>query len=246
MDSFISTFVIILPGIMAYFWLQLFGINPPVKHTSPEMTGIAALLWLPISGATLFVLNVLSILIEDSQICVVHIPRAWEINEIKIATGDFRYLLLFMATSAIISFVFCSWWARKGHPWMHRKINEVRKSRGMAPLSSTATVWEEFFIKIEDDEQGNKEKQMLLQIQKLSDPDDVITGYMAKASRPHEVDKALVLGEVEEWQEYVEEGDFKIKRVYYDFKNGVIIKELDPKEYTPKEKKDTPSNEEGV
>lgn len=249
MESFISSFVIILPGLMAYFWLQLFGINPPVKHTTTEMTGIAALLWLPISGFTLLILNALSILLESSICaCAIQIPRGWAISDIKIATGDFRYLLLFMGTSAIISFFLCAWWARKGHPWMHNKINEVRIKRGMAPLSTTATVWEEFFIKIEDneDETKNKGKQMLLQVQKIDKPDCVITGYMAKASRPHEADKALVLGDVEEWKERLEYYDFKIKRVYYDIKNGVLIKELDPNDYKEKEKKDSPSGEEQV
>ncbi|GAB1529603.1 hypothetical protein YSY22_10250 [Brevibacillus formosus] len=115
-------------------------------------------------------------------------------------------------------------------------------------MSTTSTVWEEFFIKIEneDKQQGNKEKQMLLQIQKIDKPDDVVTGYMAKASRPHEIDKALVLGHVEEWQERLDYYDFKTKRVYYDFKNGVIIKELDPVNYTEKKEKDSPSEEEHV
>ncbi|MCI4601738.1 hypothetical protein MRS84_22635, partial [Escherichia coli] len=54
------------------------------------------------------------------------------------------------------------------------------------------------------------------------------------------------LGHVEEWQERLDYYDFKTKRVYYDFKNGVIIKELDPVNYTEKKEKDSPSEEEHV
>jgi hypothetical protein len=53
MEAFLSTFVFLLPGIIAYFWIQVFGLNHSIKHTAPELSGITALLWLPGSFTTL-------------------------------------------------------------------------------------------------------------------------------------------------------------------------------------------------
>lgn len=57
MDSLLGTIVFILPGFLAYFWLQSFGITPVTKHSSGELTAISALLWLPVSFVTLLIYN---------------------------------------------------------------------------------------------------------------------------------------------------------------------------------------------
>ncbi|MEK4610162.1 hypothetical protein MHI31_08830 [Bacillus sp. FSL K6-0067] len=58
MEQFISIIIFSLPGLLAYFWLQLFGLNPTIKHTPTEMVGLSALLWVPITGLTIISYNV--------------------------------------------------------------------------------------------------------------------------------------------------------------------------------------------
>jgi hypothetical protein len=230
MAEFISTFVFILPGIMAYFWLQLFGLNPSVKHTAPELSGISALLWLPVSFSTLMLLNLYSTVNISNNLTV---DTVWTIEDLNSATSDIKYLMLFLTVSFFVSFFVCWVWGLWGYNLVRIAINKVRKTRKIAALSSSQSVWEEFFIKIEDPDKN--EKEAVYMIYKIDKPEEKIIGTMTKVSRPLEIDRSLVLEETEEWKESVEKHyDFDVKRVYIDTKTGMVVKELNPKEYTTK------------
>src|SRR5690625_5078281 len=131
MAEFLSTFVFILPGIMAYFWLQVFGLNPPVKHSAPELSGIAALLWLPISFVTLLALNTWGIVVTVN---LLNVDQVWSIDELNAATSDIRYLMLFLIVSVFVSYVLCRLWSIWGNTFLQNRINSVRKRRRIAPL----------------------------------------------------------------------------------------------------------------
>ncbi|MGE6379891.1 hypothetical protein [Peribacillus muralis] len=229
MSEFISTFVFILPGIMTYFWLQLFGLNPSVKHTAPELSGIAALLWLPVSFVSLLLLNTWSILVKVRFLSV---ESVWTMDELNTATSDIKYLVLFLIVSFITSFFLCWLWSTWGNDIIRIAINKVRKSRKIAPISSSASVWEEFFIKINEDEE---EKKAVYIVYKIDKPEEFVVGSMTRASRPLETDKGLVLEDTEEWKESIENDyDYDVKRLYVDTKSGMVVKELDHK--NPKNK----------
>ncbi|MEH7899758.1 hypothetical protein V7639_18225, partial [Bacillus pumilus] len=59
MGEFISTIIFTLPGLICYYWLQLFGITPNQKHNPFEMVGISALLWMPVSVISIVAYNFL-------------------------------------------------------------------------------------------------------------------------------------------------------------------------------------------
>jgi hypothetical protein len=229
MSEFISTFVFILPGIMAYFWLQLFGLNPSVKHTAPELSGIAALLWLPVSFITLFLLNIWGRVVN---IKILSVQSVWTVKELNSATSDLKYLVLFISLSFIVSFFLCWIWSLWGIKILQICINKVRDSRNLAPLSSSASVWEEVFIKIDE---GEKEKEAVFVVYKIDKPEDFIAGSMTKASRPLETDKSLVLENTELWMDSIKNDyNYEVKRIYIDTKSGMVVKEIDHK--NPKEK----------
>lgn len=237
MSQFMSTFIFILPGIMAYFWLQVFGINPSVKHTAPELSGLAALLWLPVSFTTLLVLNIWGYFINEGPFDV---NVVWTLDELNIAISDINYSFLFLMLSFIVSFLLCWAWGKWGNDILRDIINKVRKSRDVAPLSSTASVWEEFFIKINgsdkknDSDKNNKGKEAVYLIYKLDKPEEFIIGSMTKASRPFEIDKAVVLSDVERWKDSLKYYEYEVINAYVDIKSGMVVKELDFK--NPKEK----------
>lgn len=234
MGEFLSTFVFILPGIMAYFWLQVFGLNPSVKHTAPELSGIAALLWLPVSFITLLVLNTSGRLIKKD---IFSVDQVWTVEDLNKATSDIKYLVLFLLASFIVSFFVCWFWSLWGHEFLRNRINYVRKTRKIAPLSSSSSVWEEFFIKInKDDEESNPvAKEAVYLVYKIDKPEEFIIGSMTKASRPIEVDKALVLEDTTQWNESIKNDfEYDTLRVYIDTKSGMVVKEIDFK--NPKNK----------
>ncbi|QOS89240.1 hypothetical protein [Peribacillus sp. JNUCC41] len=222
MAEFLSTFVFILPGIMAYFWLQAFGLTPSVKHTAPELSGIAALLWLPVSFGTLLVLNAWGAVFKNGPLSV---KRVWTVENLNTATSDIQYLVLFLFLSFVVSFLICSLWSLWGNDILHMLINKIRKLRKIAPLSSSTSVWEEFFIKVNEDE---KEKEAVYIVYKIDKPEEKIIGSMAKASRPVETDKGLVLEKTNEWKESINKHyDYEVKRVFVDTKSGMVIEEID-------------------
>ncbi|EAR66237.1 hypothetical protein B14911_10897 [Bacillus sp. NRRL B-14911] len=233
MENFLSTFVFILPGIMTYFWLQAFGLNSPVKHTAPEVSGIAALLWIPITLLTLTVLNIYSKAGPINSVFTV--DSTWTVTDFVNATADLKYLSLFLGISAVVSYLFSWFWASKGNLFLQGMVNFVRRKRKIAPLSQSATVWEEFFIKInrsdideeENFEEAINEKKALLLVYKIDKKEEFVVGSMTKASRPYEVDKALVLDDTEIWFEALNHYDYPVIRTYVDVKSGVIVKELD-------------------
>jgi hypothetical protein len=241
-ENFLSTFVFILPGIMTYFWLQAFGLNSPIKHTAPEVSGIAALFWIPITLLSLTILNLYST--QGPQNSFFSVDTAWTVKDFVSATADIKYLALFLALSAVVSFFFSWFWATVGNVWLQACINFVRKKREVAPLSQSATVWEEFFIKINkikepqeetDNRQENDDgKQALLLVYKIDKKEEFIIGSMTKASRPYEQDKALVLDDTDVWKELLEHFDYPTIRSFVDIKSGVIVKELDAKNGVPK------------
>jgi hypothetical protein len=246
MVEFLSTFVFILPGIMAYFWLQVFGLNPSVKHTAPELSGIAALLWLPVSFGSLLVLNAWGKVMNTVPFKV---NIVWTVEDLNAATSDIRYLVLFLFVSFLVSFIISWLWSWIGSELIRKLINRVRESRGIAKLSPSSSVWSEFFIRIdskntkrgsndrvenednegnaENNEKKNKEKEAVYIVHKVDKPQEFVIGSMTKASSPLEMDKGLVLDNVQEWLDSLEDYEYKVNRAYIDIKSGMVVKELD-------------------
>lgn len=130
--------------------------------------------------------------------------------------------------SFIISYFICWIWSLWGYSLLSRAINKVRNSRTIAPLSSSTTVWEEFFIKY--DQNNNKKvigKEAVYKVYKIDKKEDYIIGSMTKASRPQEVDKALVLESTKEWKCTITDDSYKINRIYIDTKTGMVVEEID-------------------
>ncbi len=231
LEGFLSTFVFILPGIMAYFWLQVFGLNPTIKHTAPELSGISALLWLPVSFSTLLLLNLWSNINKIDYFIVDNVKTITDLNK---ATSDIRYIALFLLVSLVVSYYICWFWCLWGNEFLRSRINNVRKSRGIALLSSSASVWEEFFIKINNDNakeekecENVQSKKAVLIVYKIDKPEEFVAGSMTKASRPFELDKSLVLEDTQEWVDSINNDyDYDVKRVYVDIKSGMVVKEL--------------------
>jgi len=240
MGDFLSTFVFILPGIMAYFWLQVFGMTPSTKHIAPEIYGVAALFWLPISFLSLLALNCWGYFFGHGWYDVSIVKTVEEFN---IATSNFDYLLVFLLVSFLVSFVICFIWSAWGAKLIGVLIDLVRSFNNLAPLSKSSSTWEEYFIRIDDesnklseDSKANrlhklivktkKQKRAVYKIYKLDKPETYIAGSMIKVSRPLENDKGIVLADSDIWKDYVDE-DYPILRVYVDVKSSLVIEEID-------------------
>lgn len=236
MDNFLGAVVFLLPGVLAYFWLQAFGVNPVAKHSPTEFTAVAGLLWLPVSFGTLILYNFgiwLSSFISQAK-------PIWTLPVLKDASNSFTFLIVFLLLSVFVSFIFSFIWAMWGFKVQQLLVNWVRVKRGFAKFSDTISVWDEVF---------GKDESQLVEIGRLDKPDNItVTGEIKKASRTFEPER-LCLADVTFMTELVKEYSIPVDNIFVDTKSGLYIKVYNSKavkEAIPKKEAITTSSEQEV
>lgn len=213
MDNFIGTLVFILPGFLMYFWIQSFGVNPVTKHSTVELTAISALLWFPVSVATIFLYNGLislaSVLVDEEPI--------WTIPDLRDKSEDLAFLAGFLFMSLIVSFVFSVFWAKWGHKMQLAITNKVRKWRGAVAFSNNASVWDEVFL---------KDEAQVVEIGKIDGAGQVLIGEILKASRTFESERLSLHG-TDLCKKIIEKYKVPVQNIYYDIKSGTYVKIYD-------------------
>lgn len=213
MDNFISTLVFILPGFLMYFWIQSFGVNPVTKHSTMELTAISALLWFPVSVATILLYNGLiylaSVLVDKEPI--------WTISDLRNKSEDLLFLAGFLFMSLIVSFIFSVIWAKWGHKMQLAITNKVREWRGAVPFSNNASVWDEVFLKNEE---------QVVEIGKIDGSGKTLIGEVQKASRTFEPERLSIHG-VDICKQIINKYNVPVQNIYYDIRTGTYVKVYD-------------------
>lgn len=224
MDSLLGTIVFLLPGFMAYFWLQSFGITPVTKHSPAEFTTISALLWLPVAFVTLLFYN--SVIWISSY--VVHGKPIWSASDLKEVSGNFVFLIAFLILSVLTSYLLSRLWVKYGQDFLLNLINKIRVARKIAPFSDSPSVWDEVFVKY-----GGK----VVEIGKIDKPEGKLIGCIRKASRPLEPERNLYLDDVQFFTEIVEDYDVPVSNIFFDTKSGSYVKVFDSEAIVEAQKK---------
>lgn len=230
MEQFISLVIFSLPGLITYFWLQSFGINPVVKHTTTEMVGLIALLWAPTTFLTLIVYDLLFIIIDiflkliNMDISFLKLKLIINLTDLNSLSTNLVFLFYYLVLSIVFSFIAAYIWSIYLFEPMLKLINRARLNRKIIKLSIEPTVWESFFYKLEKEE----EAQLLIEIYKIDKPDEKICGPVIRMSRPFEVEKSVIIDSSKGWDEAHKHYNFQIKNTYVDTKSGLIINELEP------------------
>lgn len=217
MEQFISIIIFSLPGLLAYFWLQLFGLNPTVKHTPTEMVGLVALLGVPTTGLTIITYNL--------GVYVLSIPTIYltDIKEVSALSTNLLFLMSYVLLSTLFSFLVAFMWGRYLYKLVLKLVNSVRKKRKTSRLSEDTSVWDTFFFRLEKAE----EKELIVEMYKIDKPDKKTYGAVIRMSRPFETERSLILDESEEWKEAHEYYKYPVKKSYVDTKSGIVVNELD-------------------
>ncbi|MCI0767878.1 hypothetical protein [Bacillus sp. TL12] len=217
MEQFISIIIFSLPGLLAYFWLQLFGLNPTVKHTPTEMVGLVALLWVPTTGLTIITYNLAVYLLSIPTIYLT------DIKEISTLSTNLLFLMSYVLLSTCFSFLVAFMWGSYLYKLVLKLVNRVRKQRKTSRLSEDTSVWDTFFFRLEKAE----ERALIVEMYKIDKPDEKTYGAVIRMSRPFETERSLILDESEEWKESHEYYKYPVKRTYVDTKSGIVVNELD-------------------
>lgn len=224
MENLISLIIFTLPGLLAYFWINLFGLTPTTKRDSSEVVAISALLWIPIVVLVLLIYQLLAWIsnwnIIDPSFDVPLLKQDWmligtKISDINKLSESIWFLIFYVLTSIFISFYIASFITSRGYSFMLDAVNRVREKNGVARLSQRSTVWHEMFL--------NNTGQ-IVEYTKVEDSKFSIIGCLKKVPRAHEPDKGIVLEAVDHWSKIMEYYEVRIENVYIDSNTGSIIK----------------------
>lgn len=230
MEQLLSLIIFSLPGLITYFWLQMFGINPVVKHTPTEMVGLTALLWAPTTFLTVIIYDVLFLLsdyffkILKVDLSFLNLKFIIDLEDLNTLSNNLLFLFYYLILSLTFSFFSAYVWTRYLYNRVLKLINKVRIQRKIIKLSEDPTVWESFFYKLEE----QKEEQLIVEVYKMDSPDDKICGPVIRMSRPFEPEKSLIIDSSKGWDAAHKYYKYEIKKTYVDTKSGLIINELDP------------------
>ncbi|MCW3791481.1 hypothetical protein OM416_07810 [Paenibacillus sp. LS1] len=209
MENILSTIVFILPGFMMYFWVQMMGINPVVKHTVPEFTAMAAIAWIPVSVLTIVLMNLFA-------------SPVYTIEALYEKSKNLYYLVRFTGISVVVSFILSLLYAKFGYSSQVWIINKIRISVKKTELSKSPSVWEEVFF---------SNDTLVVGISKYGNSSPEVYGCIDRVSRPFESKRAMRLIYMDYVQKIVERYEVPVKEVYTDVDAGVHIYIYDLEEY---------------
>lgn len=231
MKEFISVIIFSLPGLLTYFWIQLFGINPTAKHSPAEMIGLAALLWAPTALFTILVYNI-GYKIFDAlfrwlsiDLTFLKLDYLYTLQDLNKMSHSLVFILLFISLCLCSSFLVAFIWSIHLYKKMLDLVNKIRIKRRVIKLSEDTSVWDSFFYKLEE----SKEEQIVVELYKIDKPDEKVCGAVVRMSRPFETDRSIIIDYTKGWDESHKYYNYKIKNVYVDIKAGIVINELDYK-----------------
>lgn len=214
MENFVTILIFTLPGLLSYFWIQLFGLHPASKHINFEIATISAILWFPVGMIVLSIYQLTAMIVNTNSV-----SNPWlsvhTLSDVLELSNNLGFLVYFVLFSVIFSFLFSWFVSRFAYRWMIRLVNVVRRGSGTAELSDTSTVWNETFLKNEG---------QAVSFRKIDNPDEIIYGEIEKVSRPVELERNLLLTNIDKWTKVLKDNkDVEVANIFIDTKTGFII-----------------------
>lgn len=223
MGEFISTIIFTLPGLICYYWLQLFGITPNQKHNPFEMVGISALLWMPVSVLSIVAYNFLVLMYNlfldwmesKVNISLIELRNEYisDLTSLNDHLTSFPFVITFLLFSLISSYWIARVYTKLFYKLILKNVNKIREKRDLNKLSNSQTVWEEIFIT-----KGSN----VVEISKI-DGSEKLVGGIEKVSRPLEPERNLTLTDTHYFTELINKYDLKPEKYYIDVRTGIKI-----------------------
>ena len=221
MQEIIALIIFTVPGLITYFWINLFGITPSSKKNNSEISVISVLLWIPIIFIVLAIYNILAL---ASRWGALHpsfdipiLKKEWSyidnLSGLMTLSENIWFILFYTLLTVIVSFCLARFISKYFYKKVINQVNKVRTNNKIAPLGAHSTVWDSMFL--------NNQGQVVEC--KREGQEKSIKGFLIKVPRAHETGHAIVLEAAEHWANVMEYYDVEIEQTYVDLDNGVII-----------------------
>lgn len=221
MDSFLSLLIFTFPGLIAYFWIQLFGITPTVRYQGTEMLAISAILWIPVNMVVLSIYNIGIFLVKTNLYSKLNLYSIYSMKSLNELSSNFYFLLYYVIASTVVSYLLAKIVSGKVYDKMLAKINKIRVENKKAPLSRESSVWDVTF---------SHNQSQVVKIMKIDNSKEFLVGEIQNISRTFELEKNIVLQNTEIWIKVFEDYDIALEKVFVDVKTGIQIEIYDSNE----------------
>ncbi|GAA5416212.1 hypothetical protein Pryu01_01244 [Paraliobacillus ryukyuensis] len=221
MQEIIALIIFTVPGLITYFWINLFGITPSSKKNNGEMAVISILLWIPIICIILAIYNILAFASRwealHPSFDIPILKKEWSyvdnLTDLMTLSGNIWFILFYTLLTVIVSFFLARFISKDLYKKLIDQVNKVRTNNKIASLGAHSTVWDSMFL--------NNQGQVVEL--KREGQEKSIKGFLIRVPRAHETGHAIVLEAVEHWANVMDYYDVEIEQTYVDLDNGVII-----------------------
>ncbi|PEE69002.1 hypothetical protein [Bacillus thuringiensis] len=216
MESFLSILIFTFPGLVAYYWIQLFGITPTVKYQGTEILAISAILWIPVNIVVLSIYNISIFLVKTNLYSKLNLFSIYNMKSLNELSTNFYFLLYYVIASTLVSYFLGKIVSGKVFDKVLGKINAIRIKNGKASLNRESNVWDTVF---------SHHQPQIVGVSKIDndDPNKILIGELQNVSRTYELEKNVVLHETSHWGNIVKNYGVPVEKVYVDVKTGMKI-----------------------
>lgn len=221
MEGVITLIIFTIPGLLTYFWINLFGITPTIKKNNSEMAAISILLWIPILCIVLVIYNLmvlisrLEFLYPENNIPV--LKKDWgyvdSLSDLVQLSGSIWFLCFYILLTITISYFLAKFASMTLYNKILKQINKIRVKNNIAPYSKHTTVWDSTFLKNDG---------QIIEYKKYGE-NESIKGCIIRVPREHEPGRSIVLEAVDHWTKILEYYNVQIDHTYVDIESGIVI-----------------------
>jgi len=212
--AFLSLIIFTFPGLVAYFWIQLFGFTPTIRYQGVEILAISATLWIPINTTVLLIYNTFSLIYKYNIYYPIEFLPINNFEDLSNLSTNFIFILYYTVMSVFVGYFLAKFISGKFYDFMLEKINKIRVANNKTPLSRDASVWDTVF---------SKHEAQVVKVIKIGSEEKFDIGEIKNVSRTYETEKNIVLRQMELWRKIDGKYNLDVKEVFIDVKSGIKI-----------------------
>lgn len=209
MEEFLTLIIFVLPGLVSFNLVKLFGLYPNIKHRNNEVLLISAIMWIPIN---ILVLGLYSLIAYTGKSFEwFSIPYIYNFETLSNLSNYFLFIFYYVLFSIIIAYALATKISGSVYKYFLEVINDQRNNNDKASLSRDPTVWENTFTGAG------------AQIIRVTIEAQVYLGELQTVSTKVEEEKDVLLRHTGIWTEIMNEYEVDVDNVYIDTQSNVII-----------------------
>lgn len=209
LNEFLTLIIFVLPGLMSFNLIKLFGLYPTAKHKNNEAVMLSAVMWIPINIFVIGFYTIIAYLGKKSY--GFDIPYIYSIETLNELSDNLLFVLYYALFSIIGAYYLAKFISKNMYIYFLTNINEIRNRNGKASLSRDPTVWENAFSGYD------------AQIVRMKIKDKTYIGEIKTVSSNIENGKDLILQCESHWTNIMEKYEIDIEDVYIDTKSNLVI-----------------------